>query len=126
MRKRIVITGLGAVSAVGAGISEFWDALVNGRDGTKEITAFDPSLYRTKIAAEVSPFYPERHFSKKEVRRLSRCDQFGLVAFREAWRSARLDRGPIDRERAGVVLGAGSGGILSVEKYFRELVKLSS
>ena len=120
MRKRIVITGLGTVSAVGATLPEFWDALVKGRDGTKEITAFDPSLYRTKIAAEVSPFYPERHFSKKEVRRLSRCDQFGLVAFREAWRSARLDREPVDRERAGVVLGAGSGGILSVEKYFRE------
>ena len=103
MKKRTVITGLGAVSAVGTGLPEFWDALVNGRDGTKAITAFDPSLYRTKIAAEVSPFYPERHFSKKEVRRLSRCDQFGLVAFREAWRSARLDREPVDRERVGVI-----------------------
>jgi 3-oxoacyl-[acyl-carrier-protein] synthase II len=120
MRKRVVITGLGTVSAVGATTPEFWDALVQGRDGTKPITAFDPSPYRTKIAAEVSPFDPTQYFSKKESRRLSRCDQFGLVAFREAWKSACFDREPVNRERAGVILGAGSGGILSVERYFRE------
>jgi len=120
VRKRIVVTGLGVVSAVGNNLSEFWDSLINGRDGTKEITAFDPSLYRTKIAAEVSGLNPRSHFSKKELRRLSRCDQFGLIAFREAWRSARFDQDPIDKERVGVVLGAGSGGILSVEKYFRD------
>ena len=120
MRKRVVVTGLGAVSAVGTRIPEFWNALIEGRDGTKGITAFDASLYRTKIAAEVSPFDPKAYFSKKEIRRLSRCDQFGLVAFREAWASARLDQGSVDRERVGVVLGAGSGGILSVEKYFRQ------
>ena len=120
MRKRVVITGLGVVSAVGNDISEFWNSIVEGKDGTKEITVFDPSPYRIKIAAEVSHFHPENHFSKKEIRRLSRCDQFGLVAFREAWRSARLDRDYIDKGRMGVILGAGSGGILSVEKYFRD------
>jgi len=120
MKKRVVITGLGVVSAVGNSILEFWNSLIEGKDGTKEITAFDPSLYRTKIAAEVSDFYAEDHFSRKEIRRLSRCDQFGIVAFREAWRSARLDRDPIDKEKVGIVLGAGSGGILSVEKYFRD------
>jgi len=120
MRKRVVITGLGVVSAVGNSILEFWDSLIEGKDGTKEITAFDPSLYRTKIAAEISDFHPEDHFSKKEIRRFSRCDQFGIVAFREAWRSARLDGDPVDKEKVGIVLGAGSGGILSVEKYFRD------
>ena len=119
MRKRVVVTGLGIVSAVGVRIPEFWNALVEGRDGTKAITVFDASPYRTKIAAEVSPFNPGDHFSKKEIRRLSRCDQFGLVAFREAWKSAHLDQEPMDRERVGVILGAGSGGILSVENYFR-------
>jgi 3-oxoacyl-[acyl-carrier-protein] synthase II len=109
MRKRVVVTGLGIVSAVGVRIPEFWNALVEGRDGTKAITVFDASPYRTKIAAEVSPFNPGDHFSKKEIRRLSRCDQFGLVAFREAWKSAHLDQEPMDRERAGVILGAGSG-----------------
>ena len=120
MRKRVVITGLGVVSAVGNSLPEFWNSIIEGKDGTKQITAFDPSPYRIKIAAEVSRLNPEAHFSKKEMRRLSRCDQFGIVAFREAWKAARLDRDPIDKERVGVVLGAGSGGILSVEKYFRD------
>ncbi len=120
MRKRIVITGLGVVSATGKNIPEFWNSLVEGKDGTKEITAFDASPYRARLAAEVSGLSPESHFSRKELRRLSRCDQFGLIAFREAWRSARLDQDPIDKERAGIILGAGSGGILSVERYFRD------
>jgi 3-oxoacyl-[acyl-carrier-protein] synthase II len=120
MKKRVVITGLGVVSAVGNSLPEFWNSLIEGRDGTKEITVFDPSAYRTKIAAQVSNFDPESHFSKKEIRRLSRCDQFGLIAFREAWKSARLNQDSHDKERVGVALGAGSGGILSVEKYFRD------
>jgi 3-oxoacyl-[acyl-carrier-protein] synthase II len=120
MRKRVVITGLGVMSATGKNIPEFWNSLVEGKDGTKEITAFDASPYRTRLAAEVSGLNPEAHFSRKELRRLSRCDQFGLIAFREAWRSARLDQDPIDKERAGIILGAGSGGILSVERYFRD------
>ncbi len=123
MSKRVVITGLGVVSAVGNHLSEFWQSLVKGRDGTKGITVFDPAAYRTKIAAEVSHLDPEAHFSKKDLRRLSRCDQFGLIAFREAWRSARLDQDSIHPERAGVILGAGSGGILSVEKYFRDFYR---
>ena len=125
MRRRVVITGLGVVSAVGNSLPEFWNSLVEGREGTKEITVFDPSAYRTRIAAEVSHLDPEAHFSKKEIRRLSRCDRFGLIAFREAWKSAQLDQDSCDKERAGVVLGAGSGGILSVEKYFRNLYRES-
>ncbi len=121
MKKRVVIAGLGVVSAVGNNLTEFWESLIRGKEGTKEITVFDPSAYRTKIAAEVSNLDVEAYFSKKELRRLSRCDQFGLIAFREAWKSARLDQNSCDKERTGVILGAGSGGILSVEKYFRSL-----
>jgi len=120
MRRRVVITGLGVVSPIGNSVPAFWNSLLEGKDGTKEITVFDPSPYRIKIVAEVSGLDPEDHFSKKEIRRLSRCDQFGVVAFREAWKTAHLDRDPIDKNRVGVVLGAGSGGILSVEKYFRD------
>lgn len=120
MRKRVVITGVGVVSAVGNSVPQFWNSLIEGRDGTKEITVFDATPYRNRLAAEVSGLDAEAHFSRRELKRFSRCDQFGLVAFREAWRSARLDRDRIDRERAGIILGAGSGGILSVEKYFRD------
>jgi len=126
MRKRVVITGLGVVSAVGNSVPDFWASLIEGKDGTKEITVFDAAPYRTKIGAEVSSLDPEAHFSQKEIRRLSRCDQFGLVGFREAWRSARLDQDSIDKERTGVILGAGSGGILSVEKYFRDFYQGSN
>ena len=123
MRKRIVVTGMGVVSAVGHNVPAFWDSLVKGKDGTKEITAFDASPYRIRLAAEVSNLDAETHFSKRELRRLSRCDQFGLIAFREAWHAARLDRASLPRERAGIILGAGSGGILSVEKYFRDFYR---
>ncbi|MBM4351382.1 MAG: beta-ketoacyl-[acyl-carrier-protein] synthase family protein [Deltaproteobacteria bacterium] len=123
MRKRVIITGLGVVSSVGNCVPEFWNSLIDGKDGTKEITAFDASPYRTKKAAEVSGLNSQTHFSGRELRRLSRCDQFGLVAFREAWRSARLDKDLIEKERAGIILGAGSGGILSVEKYFRDFYR---
>ncbi len=116
MRKRVVITGLGVVSAVGNDVPEFWNSLIEGKDGMKEITVFDPSPYRTKMAAEVSHLDPKAHFTKKEARR----DQFGLIAFREAWKSSRLDQASVDKERVGVILGAGSGGILSVERYFRD------
>ncbi|MBM4276891.1 MAG: beta-ketoacyl-[acyl-carrier-protein] synthase family protein [Deltaproteobacteria bacterium] len=120
MRKRVVVTGMGVVSAVGNSVPEFWNSLVEGKDGAKEITVFDASPYRTRIACEVVGLDLGAHFWKKEARRLSRCDQFGLVAFREAWGTARFDQNPVNKERAGVVLGAGSGGILSVEKYFRD------
>jgi len=123
MRRKVVVTGLGVVSAIGNDVSEFWDSLVAGRDGAKEVTVFDVSPYRAKRAAEVSGLDLKAHFSKREIRRLSRCDQFGMIAFREAWQSARLHRDPIEKERAGVILGAGSGGILSVEKYFRDFYR---
>src|SRR4030043_608354 len=120
MKKRVVITGLGVVSAVGNNLPDFWNSLVEGKDGTKEISVFGPSAYRTRIAAEVSHLDPKTQFSKKEIRRLSRFDQFGLMSFREAWKSAGFDQDSQDKEKAGVGLGAGSGGILSVEKYFKD------
>jgi 3-oxoacyl-[acyl-carrier-protein] synthase II len=121
MKKRVCVTGVGVVSGIGNCVPDFWKALIEGKDGAKEITAFDASAYRTRTASEVAGLCAEAHFSKKQLRRLSRCDQFGVVAFREAWRNARLDCEPVEKERAGVILGAGSGGILSVERYFRRL-----
>lgn len=123
MKRRVVVTGLGVVCAVGHSLPEFWKGLVEGRDGTREITVFDASPYRSRLAAEVSGLDPLDHFTRRELRRLSRCDQFGLIAFREAWRASRLDQDPIDKGRAGILLGAGSGGILSVERYFKEFYR---
>jgi len=120
-KRRVVITGLGVVSAVGNNIPEFWDSLKRGRDGIRPITVFDTSSLRTHNGGEVIDLPLDVHFSSKEKKRLSRCDQFGLIAAEEALENSGLNIGEVDRERFGIILGAGSGGILSVERYFKAL-----
>lgn len=120
-KRRVVITGLGVVSAVGNSIPEFWDSLKRGRDGIRPITLFDTSGLRTHNGGEVIDLPLDDHFSSKEKKRLSRCDQFGIIAAEEALENSGLNMGEVDRERFGIILGAGSGGILSVERYFKAL-----
>ena len=120
-KRRVVVTGLGAVSAVGNSVYQFWDSLKRGRDGIRPITLFDTSTLRTHNGGEVINLPLDDHFSSKEKRRLSRCDQFGLIAAEEALEHSGLNTREVDRERFGVILGAGSGGILSVERYFKAL-----
>jgi 3-oxoacyl-[acyl-carrier-protein] synthase II len=118
-KRRVVVTGMGAVTAVGNDIPAFWQSLKQGRSGIKPITIFGTAAYRSHNGGEVNDLSPERHFSLQELRRLSRCDQFGLIAAREAMIASGLDLAESDRERCGIILGADSGGIFSVEKYFR-------
>jgi 3-oxoacyl-[acyl-carrier-protein] synthase II len=118
-KRRVVVTGMGVVSAVGSDLSTFWRSLKEGRSGIRPITIFDTSAYRSHNGGEVSELSPEGHFSLKELRRLSRCDQFGIIAAREAMNASGLGRAEIDHERFGIILGADSGGIFSVEQYFR-------
>ena len=119
--RRVVVTGMGVVSAVGNDLPTFWQSLKEGQSGIKPLTIFDTAAYRSHNGGEVTGLIPEDHFSRKDVRRLSRCDQFGIVAAREALQNAHLDRKDIDRERSGIILGADSGGIFSVEQYFRAI-----
>jgi 3-oxoacyl-[acyl-carrier-protein] synthase II len=112
---------MGVVSAVGHDLSTFWQSLKEGFCGIRPITIFDTSAYRSHNGGEVSDLSPERHFSLKELRRLSRCDQFGIIAAREAMNASSLGQAKIDRERFGIILGADSGGIFSVERYFRAI-----
>jgi 3-oxoacyl-[acyl-carrier-protein] synthase II len=109
-RRRVVITGLGALSPVGNTAGETWEAFVAGRSGIGPVTLFDVSSYPARIAAEVKGFNPLDHIDAKEARRMSRCSQFALVAARAAVHDAGLDWTHEDRERAGVVLGTGMGG----------------
>jgi 3-oxoacyl-[acyl-carrier-protein] synthase II len=120
-KRRVVVTGLGVVSAVGNSVNQFWDSLKRGRDGIRPISLFDTSTLRTHNGGEVINLPLDDHFSSKEKRRLSRCDQFGLIAAEEAMGHSGLNSREVDRERFGVILGAGSGGILSVERYFKAL-----
>jgi 3-oxoacyl-[acyl-carrier-protein] synthase II len=120
-KRRVAITGLGVVSAVGNDVPQFWDSLRAGRDGIRPITLFDTSSLRAHNAGEVIDLPLDDYFSSKEKRRLSRCDQFGLIAADEAMKNSGLNLSQVDRERFGIILGAGSGGILSVERYFKAL-----
>jgi 3-oxoacyl-[acyl-carrier-protein] synthase II len=120
-KRRVVVTGIGAVTAVGNDLPSFWRSLKEGCCGIRPITIFDTSAYRSHNGGEVAGLSPEKHFTLRDLRRLSRCDQFGIIAAREAMDTSGLDQRGIDRERLGIILGADSGGIFSVEKYFRAI-----
>jgi len=120
-KRRVVITGLGVVSSVGNSVPQFWDSIKMGEDGIRSITVFDTTPLRAHNGGEVIDLPLDDHFSSKEKRRLSRCDQFGFIAAEEALKDSALNLADVDRERFGIILGAGSGGILSVERYFKAL-----
>ncbi len=122
MPKRVVVTGLGIVSPLGIGVDTFWANLTAGVSGVGRITRFDPEGYTTQIAAEVKNFDPADYFEKKEARRLDRFTQFALVATREALADAGLQLEKADRDRVGVILGTGIGGIETLEEQHKILL----
>jgi 3-oxoacyl-[acyl-carrier-protein] synthase II len=114
-RRRVVVTGLGLVSPVGIGVDASWDALVAGRSGVGPITLFDASTFPTRIAAEVKNFDPAQFMDRKEARRNDRFIQFALAAADMAVKDAGLDMAKEDPERVGCIVGAGIGGLGSIE-----------
>jgi len=111
--RRVVVTGMGALSALGNDVPSTWEGLLAGRSGVRTIESFDPSRVDSKIAAEVKDFDPSAVIDRKEMRRMDRYIQFGLVVARQALDQAGLP-GRIDgamAERAGVYLGSGLGGV---------------
>jgi 3-oxoacyl-[acyl-carrier-protein] synthase II len=123
LQKRIVATGMGVISPVGIGIEPFWSALTAGVSGIKRITNFDPSGFATQIAAEVKGFNPHDYLDKKEARRMDRFTQFAVAASKMAIEDAGLDLGQLDKNRVGVVLGCGIGGLSTMEEQTRVLVE---
>jgi len=111
MRKRVVITGMGCITPVGKNIPSMWDNISNGISGAGYITQFDPSDYKVKIGAEVKGFDGEALFGKKEARRMDRFTQFALAAAEEARLDADLEINDDNRDRIGVIIGSGIGGI---------------
>lgn len=117
MKKRVVITGMGALSPVGNNVEETWQSLIDGKGGIGLITRFDASDLPAKIAAEVKDFNPEEHFEPNQIRKLDLYTQFALVAAREAVKDAKiLEDEKIDKDRVGVITGVGIGGILTFEE----------
>ncbi|MCB5234481.1 MAG: beta-ketoacyl-ACP synthase II [Candidatus Cloacimonetes bacterium] len=116
MKRRVVITGIGAITPVGHSAQETWQSLVDGVCGTGLITRFDTEGLPVRIAAEVKDYEPEKHFDHKEARRIDLYTQFAMIAAREAVKDAKLETGNFVPERVGVITGAGIGGILTFEE----------
>ena len=122
-RKRIVVTGMGAVTPLGEGVTQFWDSLVAGRSGVGPMTLADPTDYPCRISGEVSGFDPEQYIEKREARRLARFSQLAIAAAGEAMRNACLSAGKVDSERMGVYLGNGNGGFPTIDESMRILME---
>lgn len=116
MKRRVVITGLGAITPIGHNIRETWENLLKGVSGFDMITHFDASSFSTRFAAEVKNYNPEQHFDLKESRKLDLYTQYALVAAREAIADAGLKEATINPDKVGVITGAGIGGILTLEE----------
>lgn len=114
--KRVVVTGIGALTPIGNNFQEFWEGLTNGVSGAAPITLFDAGLFKTQFACEVKNFNPEDHFDRREARRLDRCGQLGLVAAREAVKHSGIIESNVNKERVGVIWGSGIGGITTFEE----------
>ena len=123
-RRRVAVTGLGAVTPLGEDVGSTWDGMLSGKSGIGPISLFDTEGYRTTIAGEVRGWEPEKHFDRREVRRLDRFAQFFLVPVRQALEQAGLSFEEDDpaAARAGVVVGAGFGGMGS---FIDEIVTLT-
>ncbi|MFZ2322144.1 MAG: beta-ketoacyl-ACP synthase II [Ignavibacteriaceae bacterium] len=123
-KKRIVVTGLGAITPIGLDTTEFWNGLISGKNGVAPITHFDASRFDTRFAAEVKNFDPDLYFDKKTVRRLDPFSQFGIASSVLAINDSEINLDKLNKERAGVIFGSGIGGILTLQnehwKYFQD------
>jgi 3-oxoacyl-[acyl-carrier-protein] synthase II len=122
-RRRVVVTGLGLISPVGVGVDESWNALVAGKSGVGPITLFDASTFPTRIAGEVKGFEPAKYMDRKEVRRNDRFIHFALAAAEMAVNDAGLDMSKEDAERVGCIVGAGIGGLGTIEDEHRTFIE---
>ena len=114
--KRVVVTGLGALTPVGNNVAETWENLVNGVSGAGPITHFDASKFKTQFACEVKNFNPNEHFDRKEVRKMDLYTQYAIVAAKEAIEDSAMDLEKVDKNKIGVIFGVGIGGIRTFEE----------
>lgn len=118
--KRVVVTGLGALTPIGNDVPTLWESLTKGVSGGGPITHFDATKFRTRIAAELKGFDPLKYFDRKEMRLLDGYTVYGLVAVDEAMRDAELNDENIDKSRMGVIWGSGMGGVQSLQEEMME------
>jgi 3-oxoacyl-[acyl-carrier-protein] synthase II len=121
--RRVVVTGLGAVTPLGNNVPDYWNALLNGVSGAAEITRFDASKFKTHFACEVKGFNPLDHFDRKEARKYDLYAQFGLVAAQQAIEDANLLDEKVDGNRVGVIWASGIGGLETFMKEVGDFAK---
>lgn len=116
MDRRVVVTGMGAISPLGLSVAELWQGIVTARSGVGPITLFDPAGFDTRFAAEVKGFDPTNYMDRKEARRTDRFVQFAVAATKEALRDAELEITPANRDEIGVFIASGIGGIATLSE----------
>lgn len=114
--KRVVVTGLGAITPLGKTLTETWEGLVNGKSGAGPITHFDASKFKTQFACEVKNFDPNQYFDRKEARKLDRYAQFALIAADEAIADSGMEMEKLDLNKVGVIFSSGIGGISTFQE----------
>jgi 3-oxoacyl-[acyl-carrier-protein] synthase II len=115
MHKRVVITGVGAISPIGKTARESWESALAGRSGIRRIALLDPSVFYSQIGGEIKDYEPSDYLDPKLVKRTDRYTQFALIAAREAYENSRIE-GAVDPERLGIIIGSGIGGITTLER----------
>lgn len=114
--KRVVVTGVGVLTPIGNTYYEFWNSLINGISGANPISLFDTTHFKTTFACEVKNYNPENYFDKKEIKKLDRCSQLGIIAAKEAIKNSRIIEDQVDKNRIGVIWGSGIGGLKTFEQ----------
>lgn len=118
LANRVVITGLGAVTPIGIGKDKFWESLLAGKSGIGKITQFDAAEFKAQIAGQINDFVPSDFIDKKEAKRMDRYAQFAVTATRLAFEDAGMDLSKEDKERIGVFIGTGIGGIETMHEQY--------
>ncbi|MEN9536653.1 MAG: hypothetical protein RLZZ178_650, partial [Verrucomicrobiota bacterium] len=121
--RRVVVTGIGSLTALGHDNATFWDALIKGRSGISRVTRFDPTDFPSKVGAEVRDFDPAKFMDAKEAKRNDRYTQYAVAASRLAIQDAGVDVTKLDSERFGVIIGSGIGGMETIENQARVLIE---
>ena len=122
MERRVVITGMGALTPVGNNVEETWENLKKGKCGIDEITRFDTSNFKVKLAGELKNFNEEEYLDSKQCRKLDKFSKYAMIAAREAWKDSGLDRETENMERVGTIVGSGIGGIETIEEENAKLI----
>jgi 3-oxoacyl-[acyl-carrier-protein] synthase II len=120
--RRVVITGIGAITPIGLGVEGLWQGLIRRESAVRCITRFDPSMFKSRIAGEVTDFCPSDHLEERRVKRLDRFSQFSVAATRMALADAQLDPGREDLDRIGAIMGTALGGVAHGERQYRNFM----